>query len=147
MIPSRRSAKAAEVPNMRTSEKITYKEKDGEYEVYEEYIPLQEKEEVDVVPTDFGRITYTDFYDEVEIDDDFVFNDLSEEKEDDGDFNYGVKVVRKRKIGEEQADDGKAPVQEIVLTDENAPVDFSDIDGNKMLSLADMKKRKNRNRF
>ena len=133
-------------PATRTSEKVTYKDRDGEYEVYEEYIPYKDEEPVEVAPEDFGRITYTDFYDEVEPDDNFVFTDLSEEKEDDGDFNYGVKVVRKRKIGEEPVDDGKAPVQEIVLTNDE-PEDLSDIDGQAMLSLAEMKKRKNRKRF
>ena len=132
----------------RTSEKVRYKEKDGEYEVYEEYIPLKGKEETeDVAPPDFGRITYTDFYDDFEADDNFVFNDFDEEQEDDGDFNYGVKVVRKRKLGEEPKDTGKAPVQAIVLTDENEPEVLPDIDGKKMMSLADMRKNQNRKRF
>ena len=72
---------------------------------------------------------------------------FEEEQEDDGDFNYGVKVVRKRKIGEEPKVESKAPVQAIVLTDENEPEVLPDIDGKKMMSLADMRKHQNRKRF
>ena len=123
-------------------------EKDGEYEVYEEYIPLNGKEKVEeVAPADFGRLTYADFYEDLETYDNFVFNDFDEEKEDDGDFNYGVKVVRKRRIGEEPKDEGKAPVHAIVLTDENEPAVLPDIDGKKMMSLADMRKNQNKKRF
>ena len=71
--------------------------------------------------------------------DDFVFSNAEEEKEDDGEFSYGVKVVRKRK---RQKTPEKAPVKEIVLTEENGYSSKS-IDGNAMLSLAEMKKRNN----
>jgi hypothetical protein len=147
MVSSKKSVRSSEQFETRTSEKIRYKEKDGEYEVYEEYIPLKGKEEVEVVPADFGRLTYTDFDEDDGFDDNFVFNDFEEEQEDDGDFNYGVKVVRKRKIGEEPKVESKAPVQAIVLTDENEPEVLPDIDGKKMMSLADMRKNQNKRRF
>ncbi len=76
----------------------------------------------------------------------FVFSDVPEEKEDDGDFNYGVKVIRKRKITNQPKTEAKAPVQEIVLT-HGKPEDLSQIDGKDMFSLADMKKRNTGNRF
>ena len=41
------------------------------------------KEDEEVVPADFGRLTYTDFYEDAGFDDNFVFNDFEEEQEDD----------------------------------------------------------------
>jgi hypothetical protein len=128
-------------------EQVTYTTSDdGEYEIYEEYISFDDTvEEEEVAPADFGRLSYADLYDNNEDDNDFVFSEAEEEKEDDGEFNYGVKVVRKRR--RQQPNNEKAPVKEIVLTDENAPEVQPNIDGNAMLSLAEMKKRNNKNRF
>jgi hypothetical protein len=155
MVFSDKTTKSASVVNRNDKisvappEQMTYTlSADDEYEIYEEYISFDEREEEEeVAPADFGRLSYIDLYDNNDdSDDDFVFSEAEEEKEDDGEFNYGVKVVRKRKRQGADAG-GKAPVKDIVLTDENAPEVQPNIDGNAMLSLAEMKKRNNKNRF
>ena len=129
-------------------EQVTYTTSDDdEYEIYEEYISFDDVVgDEEVAPADFGRLSYADLYDNNDDDEDFVFSEAEKEKEDDGEFNYGVKVVRKRKRQNSVVNE-KAPVKEIVLTDENEPVVQPNIDGNAMLSLAEMKKRNNRNGF
>ena len=148
-VSDRVSAVSAPTEKKRTSERIEYKSSDGEYEIYEEYIPLEGKDnDVEVAPPDFGRLTYADFFVEsTEDTDDFVFNDFEEEKKDDGEFNYGVKVIKKKRISTDIPVGSKAPVQAIVLTDDSAPADYSTIDGKKMVSLADMRKNQNKKNF
>ena len=148
-VSDRVSAVSAPSEKKRTSERIEYKSNDGEYEIYEEYIPLEGKDnDVEVAPPDFGRLTYADFFVEsTEDTDDFVFNDFEEEKKDDGEFNYGVKVIKKKRISTDIPVGSKAPVQAIVLTDDSAPADYSTIDGKKMVSLADMRKNQNKKNF
>jgi hypothetical protein len=130
MVSPKKTAKTEPVVETRNEkisvappEQVTYTTSgDDEYEIYEEYISFDDRvEEEEVAPADFGRLSYIDLYDNNDdSDDDFVFSEAEEEKEDDGEFNYGVKVVRKRKRQDADTSE-KAPVKEIVLTDENAP--------------------------
>lgn len=145
MVSPKRESKshtaALEAEKRYESQRRQYKvDEDDEYEIYEEYLAFDDNEqEPEVAPADFGRLSYMGLYDDSEDDDNFVFSAAEEEKEDDGEFNYGVKVVRKRR---RQRTPEKAPVKEIVLTDDGNESSNS-IDGNAMLSLAEMKKRNN----